>query len=148
MLSGAKTRLRSLFASNRANMVLNAALLLSALIFFAVMRYPIFKPALYTTQYTFDLGTPPPNSELHKTFTVRNLHPWSVTITGIEGSCGCTKPFLNRSIPFVLQPLDTVTASVQIEMPEKEGRLEQRVIITTFDHTSDTHFLLRANVAR
>lgn len=138
---------RSAVRKNALGVALNVALLLSALAFFAVMRYPVFKPVLHAASYSHDFGTVAPRAELRHRFAVQNLHPYPVTVTGITGSCGCTVPFVSRTLPFVLQPLESVTASVQIEIPEQKGEFSQQVTITTSNHRSDTLFNLRANIA-
>ena len=137
---------RSAVLKNALGVALNVALLLSALAFFAVMRYPVFKPVLYASAYAHDFGTVAPGSELRHSFAVRNLHPYPVTVTGIKGSCGCTVPFLSRTLPFVLKPLESVAASVQIETPEEKGEFTQQVIVTTAEAKSDTRFRFSATV--
>lgn len=113
-MSVSSSKPRSAVSANALGVLLNVSLLLSVLLFFAVMRYPVFKPVLYAVSYAHDFGTVAPRSELRRSFAVRNLHPYPVTVTGITGSCGCTVPFVSRTLPFVLQPFESVTASVQI----------------------------------
>ena len=137
---------RPAVSANALSVVLNIALLLFALTFFVVMRYPVFKPVLNAAAYAHDFGNVAPRSELRHSFAVQNLHLYPVTVTGIEGSCGCTVPFLNRSPPFVLQPLESVTATVQIEIPEDKGDFQQEVIITTAGEKADTRFQFFATV--
>ena len=146
MVIAANTKPHSATKANALSLALNIVLLLSAFAFFVVMRYPVFKPVLHSAIYSFDMGSAPPRSEIVKSFVVQNLHLYPVTITGIEGSCGCTKPFLNRSLPFTLRPLETVTAKVQIETPDKPGEFMQQVTLQTADEKSDTRFRFTAHI--
>ena len=140
MAFATETKPRSPSTGSRMDIALNVGILLSGVAFFLVMRYPVFRPALSASQYSFNFGTVRPESELYKSFTVQNLHPWLVTVTGIAGSCGCTKPFLNRELPFTLRPLESVAATVQIETPPEKGDFGQTVTISTVDRKSDTNF--------
>ena len=54
-------------------------------------------------------------------FSVRNLHPWSVRITGIRGGCGCARPVIDRPLPVELKPFESATINAPIDTNMKTG---------------------------
>ena len=106
---------------------LNIALVATAGLGIAVYLFPIFSPELYAPSSSYKFGTIKAGALVKHTFTLRNLHPWAVTVTGITSDCGCTKAFVGRKVPFTLAPLQSVDLAAMVNTNRKHGDVSQNI---------------------
>lgn len=126
--------------------LINVALILA--VGFAILAYrlPIFSNILYVRHSVYNFGTVTAGTLVRHTFTVRNLHPWPVTVTDITGSCGCTRGFVGRKVPFRLGPLQSVAVLTTENTMGKSGDAEQSIHIATSDNKEGTLLVLQGSV--
>lgn len=120
-----------------------------ALVFCAcvlVYMLPIFSNQLYTSQDTHNFGAVKSGTEIRHQFTLRNLHPWSVTVTGVHSDCGCTRSIVGQVPPFQLAPLQAITVSTVLTTRGKTGHISQNVLVITGDNSNGTLLRLRGEV--
>jgi hypothetical protein len=103
---------------------------------------PIFAPHLYTSQDVFRFGTVETGTLVRGQFTVRNLHPWSVTVTGVRGGCGCIKSFVGRKPPFKLKPFESVQVNALLDTSNRPGTLKQSIYVVTSDFPRGTELII------
>ena len=148
----ANTSVQSVSASERKSKSLdawlNVVLVATAGLGIAVYLFPIFSPELYAPTSTYRFGTVKAGTPIKHTFTLRNLHPWPVTVTGITSDCGCTKAFVGKEPPFRLTPLESVKVEASVETSLKGGQLRQTVRVVTSDNAYGTELHLQGNVQR
>jgi hypothetical protein len=131
---------------DRAGKPLNAArrsarTIIDKLVLFAVFAgvlnlfLPIVSGDLYISERSHNFGAVRAGEDLRHEFTLRNLHPWPLRILAVKGGCGCTVPFLGRSIPFTLEPLQAEQLSVSLDTAGKKDAIREEVVITTKDWT-------------
>ena len=127
---------------------LNIALVATAGLGIAVYLFPIFSPELYAPSSSYKFGTIKAGALVKHTFTLRNLHPWAVTVTGITSDCGCTKAFVGKTPPFRLAPLELVEVEASVKTALKSGQISQTVRVATNDNAYGTELHLQGNVQR
>ena len=129
----ANTSVQSVSASERKSKSLdawlNVVLVATAGLGIAVYLFPIFSPELYAPTSTYRFGTVKAGTPIKHTFTLRNLHPWPVTVTGITSDCGCTKTFVGRKVPFTLYPFQAVDLVTTVDTGRKSGSVSQNINI-------------------
>lgn len=126
--------------------LLNVALLFSVVLCGAVYALPIFSHQLWAPRSTHNFGTVGAGTEVKHTFTLRNLHPWAVTITGSHSDCGCTRSFVGKTPPFQLAPFQAIDVTATVKTSAKRGHVEQNVFVTTNDNEKGTSLVLRGEV--
>lgn len=126
--------------------ILNVAIVLVLLLALAAWRLPIFSHGLYILRSAYDFGTINAGDPVEHSFTVRNLHPWTVTITGIHAGCGCTRGFVKRKPPFELKPFQAVTVYAAVTTLGKKGPVQEVISVYTEDNRDGTPFLFRGYV--
>jgi len=109
-------------------------------------RAPVFAPFLYAPRGVYRFPDAREGDRIARTFTVRNLHPWPVTVTGAKGGCGCTRAFPDRTIPFRLRPLESVAVNIILDTDGKHGAVRQAVQIITSDNPAGTPLVIEGNV--
>ncbi|PQV62383.1 hypothetical protein B1R32_1432 [Abditibacterium utsteinense] len=128
--------------SQRLDTLLNIALAVTFCAGIAIYKFPIFSRELYVSQPTYNFGTVKAGTSVRHTFTLRNLHPWTVIVTGVSSDCGCTKAFIGKSPPFQLFPLEAVKIDTQVETKLKQDYVSQTVRVSTTDATNGTSLYL------
>lgn len=94
---------------------------------------------IYTSETAHNFGSVHEGDRLHHTFTIRNLHPWFITITGAEATCGCTTVSFRRVPPFRLMPLQSASVDTILDTSGTKGKIQEGVIIT---NSSTDHYNL------
>lgn len=126
--------------------LLNTALTLTICAGAAVYTLPIFGNQLHAPGSVHGFGTVKAGTEVHHDFTVRNLHPWAVTVLDVHSDCGCTRSVVGKTPPFRLAPLQAVTVSTALQTRGRKGRIEQDVRVITDDNGKGTLLRLRGEV--
>ena len=126
--------------------LLNSAILLIASLALLSSVFPIFDNTLYAPQSRFDFGSVGAGQTVKHSFTVRNLHPWSVTVTGVQSDCSCTTAFTGQSPPFKLMPLQAATIKAVLDTGRKTGRVAQTLAVTTLDDPQGTSLSIEGKV--
>ena len=123
-------------------------LLILSLIVFLILsfRYPIFSNELYARAYAHNFKVVKSGSVLDCEFTLRNLHPWPVTVTGVVEEYGRTNVTMNGTPPFKLYPLQSVTLRASVDTKGKIGGFENVVRILTSNNKEGTPVALVAVV--
>ncbi len=124
--------------SKWADRLLNTAIIATVGLTAAVYTLPIFSHELFAPARTYDFGTVKAGTLARHTFTLRNLHPWAVTVTGLQSDCGCTKSVVGRKLPFSLKPFQTVKVASSVDV---------RSWIGSFSHSTSASPVARAEVA-
>ena len=119
-------------------------MIIALFILISTLYYPIFSNKLYSSDYYYDFNNVKAGIVLSHVFTVRNFHPWPVSISGISGDCGCTKEFINKIPPFVLYPLESVNIYATFDTSGKFGREEHVIRVITDDNKTGTALKLMA----
>lgn len=101
---------------------------------------------IYTSETAHNFGSVHEGDHLHHTFTVRNLHPWFITITGAGATCGCTTVSLRRVPPFRLMPLQSASVDTILDTTGTKGKVQEGVIITTGSTDHYSLLYVRADV--
>lgn len=118
---------------------------------FAVVLAGLFLPIIRAGLLVVPRLRPPDvvaqKSVVRAGFSVTNLHPWPVTISGLRGDCGCTRGFLARKLPFVLYPLQSALLEIAVDAPIKEGPFLHTVLVTTLGGADSTPVTVRARVS-
>jgi hypothetical protein len=96
-----------------------------------IWYFPIFAPRLYTSRGVFQFGTTEQGNLVHAQFSVRNLHPWNVTVTNVIGGCGCARAVADRNLPFVLHPGESVLINASIDTAKRKGEISQTIHVLT-----------------
>ena len=119
---------------NPGSLLFDTAVILS--VGFAILSYrlPIVSNTLFAANATYIFGTATQGAELQHDFEVRNLHPWTITVTGLKGDCGCTRSFGNKNPPFTVPPLGILNVRTQLDTATKKGDIRQSVRILTADN--------------
>lgn len=68
--------------------------------------------SIYSAETTYNFGNAYEGDLLHHTFTVRNLHPWPITVTNVGATCGCTAAVVRHGSPTRLLPLQSTLIDV------------------------------------
>jgi hypothetical protein len=110
------------------------------------LRLPIFRPGLYVGSNIRDFGVASRSDVLRTRFLVRNLHPWSVTVTGTSGNCGCIRTFPGRAVPFTLTPFESAEVDIALDVSTRQGKVEQIARIRTSDDEHGLPLIVRAEV--
>ncbi len=132
--------------SKRVDTLLNVALALTVCAGIAIYKFPIFTRELYASQPTYNFGTVKAGMPVRHTFTLRNLHPWAVTITRLHSDCGCTKSVAGRNVPFELKPFEQIAISTTVNTNSKQGYVSQNVAVITADNSIGTPLLIEGKV--
>ena len=132
--------------SKWADALLNTALIATVGLTVAVYTLPIFSHELFAPAHTYDFGTVKAGTLVRHTFTLRNLHPWAVTVTGLQSDCGCTKSVVGRELPFRLAPLETVKVAASVDMHSWIGSFSHSISVATSDNSSGTSLTLKGRV--
>lgn len=131
----------------RLDLLLNAALALMLCACAAVYVLPIFGHELHAPGSVHDFGVVQAGTEVRHDFTVRNLHPWTVTVSSVNSDCGCTRSVVGKTLPFRLAPLQAVTVSTALQTRGRKGHIEQDVRVITDDNEKGTLLRLRGGVS-
>ncbi len=123
---------------------LNLLIILAVVFLILSFRYPIFSNQLYARTYTHNFKLVKSGSVLDCEFTLRNLHPWPVTVTGIAEEYGHTDVTINKTPPFTLYPMQSVTLRASVDTKGKIGGFENVVRILTSDNKEGTPVALVA----
>jgi hypothetical protein len=84
---------------------------------------------------------------VRSTFVVRNIHTlWPVTVTGLQGDCGCTRGFVGRRLPFTLAPLGSASLDVAVPAPNREGPMKHSVTVMTSTGHDNTPAVVDATI--
>lgn len=137
--SGAPARGRSKWADR----LLNTALIATVGLTVAVYTLPIFSHELFAPAHAYDFGAVKAGTLARHTFTLRNLHPWAVTVTGLQSDCGCTKSVVGRKLPFRLAPLETVEVVASFKASFKNFPFTHHITITTSDNPKGTSLTIK-----
>jgi len=140
--SGAPARGRSKWAEG----LLNTAIIATVGLTVAVYTLPVFSHELFAPARTYDFGTVKAGTLARHTFTLRNLHPWAVTVTGLQSDCGCTKSVVGRKLPFRIGPLQSVEVETSVQTRFKRDLVQQNVSVLTDDNQAGTRLSLRGRV--
>lgn len=126
--------------------LLNIALVLAACISILIYALPIFGNQLYAPRGTHYFGVVKTGTQIHQNFTVRNLHPWTVVVSGIQSDCGCTESFTGKNPPFLLSPFQSVVVTASLDISGKKGAVNQKIQVITSDNQQGTSLLLQGKV--
>lgn len=102
--------------------------------------------SIYSAETTHNFGNVHEGDHLRHTFTIRNLHPWFITITGAGATCGCTTVSLRRVPPFRLMPLQSASVDAILDTSGTKGKVQEGVIITTSSADHYSLLYIRADV--
>ena len=130
------------------SIALNAALLGLAVVLLTVSKTPPFAPYLWSSPRAFHFGTVLATQPVVTEFSVRNLHPYSITVQGLQGSCGCIQSFPDQTPPFVLKPFGAARVRVKLDIDGKEGFVQQLVRVRTSDNAIGTPLVVDGFVTR
>ena len=121
---------------------------LLALIALAVLsfRFPIFTGSLYVAEPVYNFNVATEGDEIYARFTARNLHPWTVTLTDVKGSCGCTQPIADRRLPARIKPFESVLIRTTFDTSGRSGDAHQPVRLITSDNPQGTQLLIKGHV--
>ncbi len=109
-------------------------------------RFPVFTNTLYTPSPVHDFNVATAGDEVNARFVVRNLHPWSVTLTNVKGSCGCTQPIADRPLPTRLAPFESVVIRTTFDTTGRVGTAHQPIHLITSDNPKGTALLIKGHV--
>lgn len=87
--------------------------------------------SIYSSELTHNFGNVQEGDLLHHTFTVRNLHPWPITITAVGATCGCTTASLRHGSADRLLPMQSTSIDVALDTTGDRGMIQEGVIIST-----------------
>ncbi|MDF2441644.1 MAG: hypothetical protein JWN98_2628, partial [Abditibacteriota bacterium] len=132
--------------SRRMDLMLNGAIFVVAGFGILSSVLPVFGNTLYTPKSHHDFGLVEAGAELRHRFSVRNLHPWPVEVTGIQSDCGCTKSFVGRTPPFRLLPLEAVEVVAEVDTSGRRGQLSQSIFIATNENRRSVVLSLESEV--
>ena len=102
--------------------------------------------SVYTSETTHDFGSVYEGDLLHYTFTVRNLHPWPITISGVGASCGCTTAFVRPGSANRLMPLQSTPIDVTLDTSGDRGAVQEGVIISIGGNSRYNLLYVKASV--
>lgn len=85
--------------------------------------------SIYSSKTTHDFGNVHEGDLLRHTFTVRNLHPWPITITNVGATCGCTTAIIRHGSPSRLLPLQSTLIDVTLDTSGDRGTIQEGVIV-------------------
>lgn len=131
---------------NRWDALINALLIGTVAALVVVYALPIFAPSLYAMSSTHQFGSVRAGTPVQHIFTVRNLHPWPVRVTGVSSDCGCTRMFVGRTPPFTLKSLQSVDISTSLNTSGKKGYVSQRILVSTQDNAKSAELVLTGTV--
>jgi len=114
-----------------ADVFVNVALVGASLILLLVAITRAFPNPLYAPQSVFRFGAVPEGTEVRAHFWVRNIYPHPLTVSRLEGGCGCTKAFTGKNTPFVLQPFEAVEVNALYDTASRQGAVNQAVRVFT-----------------
>lgn len=100
--------------------------------------FPVFGNQLHAPNSRYNFGQVPAGTKVQHRFSVRNIHPWAVTVTGVSSDCGCTKSFAGRTPPFQLSPLQSVDVIAEVNTAGRKGSLSQSLTVATADNPQST----------
>lgn len=136
---------------NWLDVLINVILMLVGLAMLLVYLLPIFSNTLYTPQGNYNFGKVHTGETIRHDFVIRNIHPWPVTIASVIASCGCTTGTIGETIPYRLNPMQSVRLKAMVDTTHKEGEIEQIIYINTSedkvsDKSSHTQLVLHGTV--
>jgi len=114
--------------------LLNGAIVLVAGVGLLSSVLPVFGNSLFAPGGRYDFGSVKAGEVVKHRFSVRNLHPWPVTVKAIYGDCGCTKVSASRRLPFQLSPLQAVEIEAQVDTARRSGPISQSITVTVSDN--------------
>lgn len=85
--------------------------------------------SIFSSKTTHDFGNVHEGDLLHHTFTVRNLHPWPITVTNVGATCGCTTAAVRHDSPTRLLPLQSTVIDVALDTSGDRGTIQEGVIV-------------------
>jgi len=143
---GVQAPARTSRSSRRVDALLNGAIVLVAGFGLLSSVLPVFGNSLYASGGRYDFGSVKAGEVVKHRFSVRNLHPWPVTVTDVQSDCGCTKSFPDRKPPFRLAPLQSASIDASVDTSAKSGHVAQTLIVTTSDNPSGTLLSIKGEV--
>lgn len=126
--------------------LINIAIGFSLIIICVLYCFPVVGNSLYVPQSDFKFGSVKPGLIPTGRYELWNIHPWPVTITKIQTSCGCTTAILGKHLPIRLLPFHTVALSVSINAKQRIGFLRESVNVITNDNQDGTAVILEVYV--
>ncbi len=111
-----------------------------------IWQFPVFGTKLYTPVTRSKCGSVPAGTELYRQFVIRNLHPWPVTIMDVTGTCGCTRSFADKKVPFQLNSMAQVTVNVSVDTTGMRGKVAKSVFVATQSDGASATFVLEGEV--
>ncbi len=94
----------------------------------------------------FNFGAVPEGTEVRARFVVRNIYPRPLTVTRLDGGCGCTIPFTGKKTPFVLQPFEAVEVNALYDTASRRGAVHQAVRVFTDKNEAGVVLTIAGNV--
>jgi len=85
--------------------------------------------SIYSAETTHSFGAVQEGDLLHHTFTVRNLHPWPITVTNVGATCGCTTAAVRHGSPTRLLPLQSTLIDVTLDTSGDRGVIQEGVVV-------------------
>ena len=121
---------------------------LVALIGLAVLcyRFPILTGTFYIPRPVYDFNVATEGDEINAHFGIRNLHPWSITLTEVKGSCGCTQPVADRPLPARIAPFESVLIRTTFDTSGRSGDTHQPVRLVTSDNPQGVQLVIQGHV--
>jgi hypothetical protein len=116
--------------------IFNGAIVIGLVVLSASLKFPILSNTLYAADNSYEFGTVRSGTNIRHTFVVTNLHPWSVTVLSIVGSCGCTTGNIGRDLPYRLAPMSSIRVDALLDTSSKKGEVKQLLIIGTDENRS------------
>jgi hypothetical protein len=122
--------------------------MLVALVGLAVLsyRFPLFTNTLYVASPVYNFNVATTGDEINARFVVRNLHPWSVTLTDIKSSCGCPQPIADRPLPVKIALFEAVVIRTTFDASGRVGNAHQPVRLITSDIPHGMELLIKGHV--
>lgn len=116
----------------------NVALLGTVVFGSLVSLFPVFGNQLYVSGGSYQFGTVKEGTIIKHSFTVRNLHPWSVTVLNMAGDCGCTQSMTNRKPYSRLAPFASFDVAGTLDTHGKKQDVKQTIYVATSDNPKGT----------
>jgi hypothetical protein len=109
------------------------------------LKFPIFKPNLYISNNSIYFGKVKNGAFVNAKYKIVNLHPWPITVTGLQGGCGCINAFPGRSLPFSIRPFESFSVQLGFDTM-KTGELTRTAYVTTSENEQSVGITLHGFV--
>lgn len=136
-------------ARSRVDKFINFCFLISVVValvsvFWSYLSWHLYS-GVFCSEKMHNFGSVKEHSQLHHTFTIRNLQIRPITITYIGSSCGCTSASSLRAVPIRLQPFQSVGINVSHDTTGENGTVQQDARVFTSDN-KEVDLSIRADV--